>query len=526
MARINLLDCTLRDGGYINNWNFGERNIREIIVKLAQSNIEIIECGFLQKNNITNDNTLFENVNSIKKYLPNNIYKDTMFVGMIAMPYIPIEHIEDCTGESITGIRVTFHENEVDEALEYSKELMNKGYKIFIQPVGTTSYSDTKLLDLVSKVNEINPYAFYLVDTLGVMYRNDLLRMFHLLDHNLNESIQIGFHSHNNLQLSFANTQELLLVQTKRTLIIDSSVFGMGRGAGNLCTELISHYINENIEYKYDLIPILEIYDEYLSKISFEGRWGYSIPYYLAAINNCHPNYSTFLLDKDTLNVRSINELLHELPLEKRDIYDKKLIEKIYLNYQQKNIDDSNVFLLLKKIIPKEVPVLILGPGESIKTQKTSINNFIMNNDVFIISTNFIPEDIKIDSVFVSNAKKYEKMYELQANDSLPIILTSNLKAIEKENFYIINYGTSLIPDDLLMDNAGLMLMSLLKKLDIDKVILAGFDGYNTLLKEGTELESCLENNFSLKKNENMKRNLQNLKNNMNIEFLTLSMYE
>ena len=194
---------------------------------------------------------------------------------MIAQPYIPIDRISDYDGTSIDGIRVTFHENEIDEALIYAKQLMEKGYKVYIQPVGTTSYSDSDLLGLIEKVNTLKPYAFYLVDTLGIMYKNDLLRMFHLLENNLNTSISIGFHSHNNLQLSFSNAQELLTVHTKRNIIIDSSVFGMGRGAGNLCTELVTHYINENIEGKYDTIPLLEIIDEHLSNIFTETQWGY-----------------------------------------------------------------------------------------------------------------------------------------------------------------------------------------------------------------------------------------------------------
>ena len=98
--------------------------------------------------------------------------------------------------------------------------------------------------------------------------------MFHLLENNLDESISIGFHSHNNLQLSFSNAQELLMVHTKRNIIIDSSVLGMGRGAGNLCTELITHYINENIEGKYDTIPLLEIIDEHLSNIFNRDQMG------------------------------------------------------------------------------------------------------------------------------------------------------------------------------------------------------------------------------------------------------------
>ncbi|MFR7384805.1 MAG: hypothetical protein ACLUTO_10770 [Anaerostipes sp.] len=87
---------------------------------------------------------------------------------------------------------------------------MDKGYEVFMQPVGTTSYSDVELLNLFERINEMKPYAFYLVDTLGKLYAKQLLKLFYLADDNLDEDITIGYHSHNNLQLSFSNAQQLI----------------------------------------------------------------------------------------------------------------------------------------------------------------------------------------------------------------------------------------------------------------------------------------------------------------------------
>lgn len=122
-----------------------------------------------------------------------------------------------------------------------------------MQPVGTAFYSDMELLRLVERMNKLKPYAFYIVDTLGSMYRNDVTHRFHLINENMDPEIELGFHGHNNLQLAFSNAQVLGKIQTKRTLILDSTVYGMGRGAGNLPTELITQYINKNIASKYDV---------------------------------------------------------------------------------------------------------------------------------------------------------------------------------------------------------------------------------------------------------------------------------
>ena len=313
MDKISLLDCTLRDGGYINDFAFGKQTIASVVSGLADAGIEIVECGFLKSGADDADKSLFGSVEAIVPYLPEKRNGRTMFVAMIAYGDISAEEISDCGG-AVEGIRLTFHEKELDEALAFAACLKGKGYKVFFQPVGTTTYTDGALLRLIEKVNALRPFAFYLVDTLGAMYKNDLLRMFYLVDNNLRADVRIGFHSHNNLQLSFSNAQELILMHSKREIIIDTSVYGMGRGAGNLCTELLTQYINENIESKYDLLPVLECIDEYIMPIFLRHPWGYSVPYYLAAVNGCHPNYATYLVNRQTLRVRDINSVIKSIP--------------------------------------------------------------------------------------------------------------------------------------------------------------------------------------------------------------------
>lgn len=244
--------------------------------------------------------TVFNSVSAIKNCLEKKASL-SLYVAMIQYGKFDVDFIEECDGSSIDGIRLTFHKYEMDDVFIDADKLIKKGYKVFMQPVGTVTYSDEALLRLISKINTLNPYAFYLVDTLGTMYKNDLLRIFYLVDNNLNKNIFLGFHSHNNLQLSFANAQELMQIDTFRTIIIDSTVFGMGRGAGNLNTELITQFINKQFEHIYDNLEIIEIIDEYIKPLKSVYSWGYEAPYYVASITGCHPDYATFLMNKQTM---------------------------------------------------------------------------------------------------------------------------------------------------------------------------------------------------------------------------------
>lgn len=524
MNNISILDCTLRDGGYINNFNFGEKVISRIISKLGEANIDIIECGFLISEANDKDKSLFESVESISKHIKNKKDK-AIYVAMIAYGDITQDEITNRSERSIDGIRLTFHENEIDQAIQFGVDLQTKGYLVFMQPVGTAFYSDIKLLELVNHINVMKPYAFYLVDTLGTMYKNDILRLFYLVNNNLDEDIAIGYHSHNNLQLAFSNAQELTEIHTNRLIILDSSVFGMGRGAGNLATELITRFINDNIEYKFDVLPLIEIVDEYLGNIFTNNSWGYSVPYYVSSTNSCHPNYASYLMDKQTLSVKSINTILQKLPMETKHLYNKNLIEEMYKQFQSTYVDDTETMEILKQLMQNK-KVIVVAPGKSIKSYSSNINNLIFDNNLFVISTNFIPDEIKSDLLFISNSKRFNKINDLENLDkTIAVVSSSN---IYNPTGLQVNYSELTNLSSTESDNSGIMCLNMLRRIGVKDVYLAGFDGFETESKANYVDDLVVNVSAeSLKiKNEEIKSQLNVLRNNLALNFVTPSKYQ
>lgn len=333
MFNIKVLDCTLRDGGYINEWYFGKENAKVIVSLLQKANIDYIEIGFLTTEASTEQQTLFNSFDKIKDFLPEKFDKNKL-LGMITYGKFPSKLVPDVTDSSVGGIRVIFKKSQKEDALEYCKAIKEKGYKLFVNPTYTDQYSDKELINLLKEIQNIKPYSISIVDSMGVMNEKDILRFYSIIDNNLTKDIAFCFHSHNNLQLSFSNAQCLINICKNRELIIDSSVFGMGRGAGNLCTELVTQYINNNCNGHYDIVPVLKIMEEQITPIFAKTKWGYSIPYYLAATNHCHPNYAKYLVEKETVSFEIINELLKSIPDNKKAIFDIDLIKKIYCNLQ------------------------------------------------------------------------------------------------------------------------------------------------------------------------------------------------
>ena len=527
---IKVLDCTLRDGGYLNNFNFGRGTIVSVLDKLERAGLDIIECGFLTSGPADSDKTLFNSVEQIEAVLPKGELK-AMYVAMIAIGERELnpKALTPYNSKSIEGIRLTFHKSEIDKAFEWAGLIMDKGYKVFMQPVASVFYSDMELLKLVERINELRPYAFYIVDTLGSMYRNDVSHRFYVIDKNMNTKVRLGFHGHNNLQLAFSNAQILGKIQTKRTLILDSAVYGMGRGAGNLPTELITQYINNNIVSKYDVTTIMDIYDEHISHIRKQFEWGYTLPYHIAASNVCHPNYATYLIGRQTLTMKDIERIIQSIPQKSRVIFDKDLIASLYTKYLSRTVDDSAALKQIRELISGK-KLLLLAPGKSLVSSYDKIMEYIKTNKPYVISVNFLDPRYKMDACFVSNHKRMDGiMRDINSLKQVRLILTSNIPRGGVRDCLYVNYSKYLTQDMLISDSAGLMLLKLIKSVGAKEVILAGFDGFKPKYG-GDYYNSSLNLSVNEKdvdtKLKGIKKELRRISEGLDISFLTPSLYE
>lgn len=322
-SSIQILDCTLRDGGYLIDWCFGKENISSIVKNLSESGIDFIELGFLKEQLFDKDKTFFSSLENLKNFVLEN----QKYTLMINFGEYDIKNFSKCQNKNIK-IRVAFKKHNQKEALNYIKELKKLDWDVFANPMSTNTYTEAELEGLIKEINLIKPYGLSIVDTLGNMYEQDVVNIFDFIDKNLDFEVSLGFHSHNSLQLSFSNTKALLKMGIKRPLIIDACLYGMGRGAGNLCTELITKYLNDNLLGNYNISPLLKSIDKDLKPIYQKSPWGYSTPYYIAAFHGCHPNYAGYLV-KNGFSDEKINEILSQIAFENKTIYNVDYLETL-----------------------------------------------------------------------------------------------------------------------------------------------------------------------------------------------------
>jgi 4-hydroxy 2-oxovalerate aldolase len=470
---ISVLDCTLRDGGYCNNWTFGKDNISKIVDGLIDANIDIVECGFITNKIDYNENiTRYTKLEQLSAFIPES-KRGKLFVAMMNYGEYDVESLPDCKDTLLDGIRVAFHKKNRFEALELCKKIKQKGYKVFIQGMVSLSYTDEELIDFIHYVNELEPYVFYIVDSFGQMKKKDLIRLLNIVEHNLNESIYIGFHSHNNMQLAYSNAQSLVDFHTKRNLIIDSSIYGMGRGAGNLNTELFVEYLNDNAGGRYNLKPLLSIIDEMLNDFHERNYWGYSLPNYLSAKHNIHPNYAGYLDSKKTLTVEAMDDIFSMMDKDKGYSYDKDYIENLYLKYMEAGELNNNHLAEFKNIICGR-NILIVGPGKSSVEEKDTILKFIDEYNPIVFSVNFDYKLYPSDFIFVSNLRRFRNIERENLNKC---ICTSNIPSIDV--YLREDYKELMNNHPIVRDNAGMMLISFLIKVGVKKIFIAGMDGYS-----------------------------------------------
>lgn len=530
------MDCTLRDGAYLLDKRFGVSNIRGITDGLVEAGIDFIEIGFFQNEGFGEGKTVYLNSADAGRFIPDD-KKGCLFTVLADYSRYDVSNLDEHSDDSVDAVRECFFKQERFGALDYCRIIKNKGYKLFVQPVDILGYSDAELLSFIDELNRIEPYCLSIVDTFGSMYFEDLRRILELIDHNLIRTCKIGFHSHNNMQMSNALSQEFVrLTAGRREAVVDGTLSGMGRGAGNTPTELIAQYLSVKWHSKYNIDAILDVIDNYMNHIRSLCQWGYSTSYFVAGCYSAHVNNIAFLTKKNSIKNKDMRYILDAIGPQARKRYDYDLLERTYIDYMSANIDDSEQLEKLKTIV-NEKCVLILVPGRTAKTYSENIKQYISDNTPIVISVNFLHDRISSDFVYLSNIGRYEYWSLNEEFQKTRKILTSNLSENAKDGDIVISFVRLVKCGFGHMDNSVIMLLRLLDRADACKIAIAGFDGYeyidgslNNYYSRDLEISSVMDDN-PVKLNQEISDMLEDFRDTRenkccNIDFITPSRFE
>lgn len=467
---IKLLDCTLRDGGYINDWDWGYSKAKDIVRTLTKAGIDMVEVGFLRDvPEYSPDRTACRRIEELNRLLPVSA-GSTMYSAMAMRSNYDIRDLSDYCGEGIELIRITAHDYDIEEGLEFARGIKEKGYKVSINPINIMGYSDEQLLGILEKVNAILPYQFSIVDTFGSMKRKDLDRIVSLVDHNLDKGIRVALHLHENMSQGIYLSQNFVDRHLDRPIAVDGSLMGMGRTPGNLPLELIADYLNESTDTNYDIDYLMDLIHDYIEPLKGETKWGYTPAYFLSARFNLHRNYAEHFLNKGDLTNRDINHILSRIDRKKATVFDPDYADLLYEEYKNNAIDDHIARGKLKELLSGK-KVLVLAPGSSISEYEKNIADFIAQEKPVVMSVNFLPDTLPADFAFFSNNKRFDRLEKCECK----VIATSNLD--DDRIDYKLDYN-GLSGAFSQGCNSLIMLLKLLGETGTDTIYLAGADGY------------------------------------------------
>lgn len=488
--KIQFLDCTLRDGGYYNNWSFSTSLINDYIYAVAKAKVNIIEIGFrfLENENFKGQCAYADDafINSLD--IPSNIDIAVMinaadlFISANMEDHLSSLFPLNKSDTKLSIVRIAAHYKHIEKLPKAIEWLNLKGYRVIVNLMQITVCTDDEINTLGRVMSSTNVEALYFADSLGSMYPSDVKEIIN----NLKKSWSglIGIHTHDNMGLGLSNTIEAINCGASW---VDSTVTGMGRGPGNAKTEELAIEVGNLTGITPDLVPLIKLIDDFFKELKAEHEWGTNPFYYLAGKHGIHPTFIQEMLKDKRFSTEDIFSTISYLKNNNGENFNSDFLKNSRFIFNGKKLgshkSNDNI---------QGRDTLILGTGPGVKLYKNEIENYIKKYQPIVFALNTV-SDIKDELInyrvachpirLLSDSSKYK-------NFSQPIIMPfSSLNTdfqSELKNLNILDFGLA-ISDEIEIFDTGCSIqfpMVLPYSLAIclsggsKNILLAGFDGY------------------------------------------------
>ncbi len=283
--QIKVLDCTIRDGGLVNDHQFSDDFVRTLYKSLSTAGVDYMELGYRNSKKLVSvdefgawkfcdDDKISEVIDGIESKMKISIMVDAHRV--VEQEFRPVDE------SPVDMIRVATYVKDIDKAIVLNNRVRELGYETTVNIMAISTESEFDLVQALKQLAEIDTLGVYVVDSFGSLYSEQIQYYVKLYKEHL-PGKEIGVHCHNNQQLAFGNTVEGIIQNAN---FLDASVYGMGRGAGNCTLELLLGFLKNP---KFKLSPVLKFIQEYMLPLREQYEWGYLIPFMVTGILNEHP---------------------------------------------------------------------------------------------------------------------------------------------------------------------------------------------------------------------------------------------
>lgn len=294
--KIKVFDCTIRDGGLINNHNFDSRFVREVYKALSSAGVDYMEMGYKNSKKLFSAEEFgkwkFCDDEDIKNII-EGIKSNTKVSCMVDVGRVDIEDIKPRKDSPVDMIRVATYVKEIDKAIFLVNHFADKGYETTVNIMAISRALDNELTEALHQIDEESKADIvYIVDSFGALYQETIEYLVKKFKDIL-KTKEIGMHAHNNQQLAFGNTIEAIIHNVN---YLDATIYGIGRAAGNCPLELLIGFLKNP---KFDIRPILDLISKEFIPLKEKIEWGYIIPYAITGMLDEHPKTAMALRNSD-----------------------------------------------------------------------------------------------------------------------------------------------------------------------------------------------------------------------------------
>ena len=509
---LKILDCTLRDGGYYNNWDFSKELIEEYLQAMSAAKIEYVEIGFrfLKKDIYLGPcayttPSFLETLN-IPKNLKIGIMINAKDIISNNFSNAEIDKIffQFSRKKKISFVRFACHLNEVKKIALICNRLNKKNIITAINLMQISEIKDKEIEDTLRLLSKSKLFLFYFADSLGNLEPHNITHIANLIKRNWKKDI--GFHAHDNMSRALING---VAAFENGINWIDSTVTGMGRGAGNIQTEFALMQFTKNLNKNSDISLLLKLIEKRFAPMKNKYKWGTNPYYFLAGQHKIHPTFIQSMLNDLKLEPTEMLSAIDNLKEGEGKNFNRNLIEvgnKIYKGKTKGTWKPLNLI--------KGKNVLIIGSGPSSFKHSKAIENFIKKNKPFVIALNtektieekLINLRVSCHTLRVmSDMSLFKKIHQ-------PLVLPlDRLPANQKKEFKklkVFNYGlevkagkfsfgsmSAIAPNSLTIVYA----LSIANSGKSKKIYVSGLDGYPIDDPRRHEMDETLKLYLSIK---------------------------
>ena len=492
MKNVKILDCTLRDGGYYNNWDFSKEIVNEYLKTMSAVNISYIEVGFRSFKSKDFKGPTWYTTDS---YLDNLNIPKNLSIGVMVNAFELISHplgfsnaaklmFKHAKKSKVKFVRLACHFEEFNETVKICKILKDMGYLVTINLMQISEQTEEKIISVAKLSQKISPHVLYFADSLGGMDPSQISSLVKTFRQHWKGAL--GIHAHNNLGNAIANS---LAAMALGVTWLDSTVTGMGRGPGNAQTEYLLIEMQNIKNRKVDIAPLLKLIKKHFEPMQKKYKWGTNPHYYLAGKYGIHPTYIQEMLASDF----DENEVLAAINQLKYTGGKKYNVDLVRSEFQKSTKLKKGSWSPITKIRNREV--LLVASGPKANDYKHEIEKYIKTKKPFVIAmnTNICISNNLVDIFAACNPLKLIAYTDSYKSLTLPIAMPKSFLSdyLKKQfkNLKILDFGVGVKENHFKFYKTGAVIprlytlayaLSIATSGNASKILLAGLDGYGS----------------------------------------------